>query len=131
MYLHMIYNSVKNMLLCNSSLVGMNELVEIYEKDDDTPAQATGKLLRKVEEPNSFIVNENSDEQIEPRRYVIGEHCILRVMMKNLSGKRKRRFSELEKQIVSMEHETSFDGNKVVRAKTGSIRKKRAKKEKL
>jgi hypothetical protein len=49
-------------------------------------------------------------------------------MMKNLSGKRRRRFSEIEKQIVSMEHEDSFDGTKVVRAKTGSIRKKATKK---
>lgn len=126
MYLHMIFNSSTNMLLVNSTLVGMNEIVEIYSPDNDSPPQACGKLLRKVAEPDTFIAN-SEDDVATAKTYILGEKCILRIMMKNLSGTRRRKFSDAEKEIVSMERNDAVAEHKVVRAKTGSIRKQKKK----
>lgn len=126
MYYHLIFDSSHNMLICSPTLVGMNEIVEVYSPDDGTPQQACGRLLRKVQEPNIFVANGHEDD-MDVRKYTLGDKCLARIMMKNLSGTRRRKFSDVEKGITSMEHDDSVIEHKVVRAKTGSIRKRKKK----
>jgi hypothetical protein len=113
------------MLIVSPSLVGMNEIVEVYSPDDQTPKQAGGRLLRKIAEPNIFIANCDEIDEVDVKKYELGDKCLTRIMMKNLSGTRKRKFPDAEKEITSMEHDDSVKEHKVIRAKTGSIRRKK------
>lgn len=117
----------RNLLLCDPNLVGMSELVEIHAPDEVTPRQCCGKILRKVKDPNIFVVHTSYDGHEPPLPYVMGERCILRVVSRNQSGARRRKFTPDEKTIVNLEKNEKFKERKVVRAKTGSVRKRRSK----
>jgi len=121
-YKHLVIDTQHNMLLCNNSLVGIGELVEIFAPDDDTPRNACGKTLRKTKDPNVYALHsnyENADETL----YELGGRCILRVVARNRSGTLRRKSSDEEKQIVNLEKNEKFREKRVVRAKTGSVRK--------
>lgn len=124
MFKCIVIDSEYNKLLCNTNLVGKGELVEIHSLDEDTPPQATGKVLQKISDPNYFIVHNGYDIDADGLKYKIGEKCILRVLSKNKSGSRKRRFSKDEKIIVNIESGPNFKEKKIIKAKTGSVRKK-------
>lgn len=126
MYKQIIIDQEHNRLLCSPNLVGKGEIVEIFSLDENTDRNTTGKLFIKTEEPNVF--QPKSDDSVDPRQYHLGEKCILRVLYRNLSGTKRRKFSADEKTIVNMEHGTNFKEKKVVKAKTGSVRRKRRKK---
>jgi len=116
----------KNWLLCSTDLVGLGEIAEIWTSDKDSPPQATGRHLQKIKDPNIFIVYESFDNHdIVGTKYAIGANCVLRVLMRNLSGSRKRKFSSDEKKIVNMVREEGTKDIKVSRAKTGSVRQKK------
>lgn len=117
----------RNLLLCNSSLVGLGELVEIHAPDDETPRSACGKTLRKLKDSNVYVVHAayEGHETLE-NSYVVGERCILRVVARNRSGTIRRKSSE-EKLIVNLEKNERYKEKRVVRAKTGSVRKRRRK----
>lgn len=125
-YKHLVIDAAHNMLLCNSSLVGMGELVEIHAPDDETPRQACGKILRKTKDPNVYVLNSSAPDD-ETTTYVVGGRCILRVVSKNRSGAIRRKSSTEEKLIVNTEKNERFKEKRVVRAKTGSVRKRKKK----
>lgn len=125
MYKYIVIDSEQNMLLASTGLVGNGELVEIYAPDPDSPRQACGRILRKIDD-DTFEVHQSFDgHDALGRRYSLGEKCILRVLLRNLSGAKRRKFASDEKIIVSMEKDEHFREKKVTRAKTGSVRKKR------
>ena len=114
-----------NKLLCSPNLVGKNELVEVYDLDKDTPPQVVGWQLRKVADPNQFTVHQSFDgHNAIGHTHRLGSKCIVRVLLRNMSGIRRRRFANDEKVIVSTEKDEGFKDKKVVKAKTGSVRKK-------
>jgi hypothetical protein len=116
----------KNLLLCDTTLVGKDELVEINKPDDVTPPQACGRILRKISDPNLYEVTTAYDgHEALGRQYELGPKCVLRVVMRNLSGRRRRKFTDDEKGIVDLERDENFKEKKVSRAKTGSVRKGR------
>jgi len=118
-----------NRLLCNTPLVGMGEVVEVYDPGD-APPQAVGRLLQKIKDPNVFVVNVSYDgHEAIGKQYEFGERCVFRVVLRNTSGARRRKFAKEEKAIVNMERGDDFVEKKVVRAKTGSVRAKRKKKK--
>ena len=123
MYKHLVIDTSRNALLASPNLVGMGELVEIYAPDENTPMQAGGKVLRKVKE-NLFEVHLSYETEGSGNSYALGEKCVLKVVARNRSGMLRRRFSKEEKLIVSMERPKEFAETKVVRAKTGSVRKR-------
>lgn len=128
MYRFIEINDEKNMLLCSSTLVGINELVEVYTPDPNTPMQALSNILQKIKEPDHFSVYlAFSGNEIVGRQLYLGERCILRILKRSLSGIRKRKFSKDEKSIVDMEKGENWMERKVNRAKTGSVRKSRHK----
>ena len=86
--------------------------------------QAGGKVLRKIKE-NLFEVHLSYETEGSGNSYALGEKCILKVVARNRSGMLRRRFSKEEKLIVSMEKPKEFTELKVVRAKTGSVRKRK------
>jgi hypothetical protein len=91
-----------------------------------TPPQAGGRILRKVADPNIYEVTTSYDgHDAVGRRYEIGPKCILRIVMRTLSGRRRRKFNEEEKAIVDLEKGENYKEKKVSRAKTGSVRKGR------
>ena len=118
-----------NKLLCTPNLVGKGEIVEIHCLDDATPPQTVGRLMKKTADPNVFIVS-TSFEGHEPlgREYQLGPKCIVRVLLRNLGGMRRRRFASDERDIVSTEKGENFKERRVVKAKTGSVRSKGKKK---
>lgn len=121
----------RNMLLCDTTLVGNRELVEYYS-GDDSPSQISGKILLKISEPNIYVIHEsvNFDEDIlNSVRYEIGSKTILRIVAKNRIGAKKRDFYE-EKFIVSTEESPYNKERKIHRAKTGSVRKSKRKSKK-
>jgi hypothetical protein len=119
-------DSEKNLLLCDTTLVGKDELVEINKPDEVTPPNAGGRILKKVEEPNVYeVVTAYDGHDAMGRRYEVGPKCIMRVVMRTLSGRRRRKFSDEEKMIVDMEKGENYKEKKVSRAKTGSVRKGR------
>ena len=124
MFKHLTIDSSHNNLLASPNLVGMGELVEVYAPDENTPMQAGGKVLRKIKE-NLFEVHLSYETEGSGNSYALGEKCILKVVARNRSGMLRRRFSKEEKLIVSMEKPKEFTECKVVRAKTGSVRKKK------
>ena len=124
MYKHLVIDSSHNHLLCSNGLVGLNELVEVFAPDEESPPQACGKILRKIKDPAIYVVHASYEgHESIGITYVLGEKCVLKVLGKNRSGTIRRRFSADEKQIVNLEN--SATEKKVVRAKTGSVRKKR------
>lgn len=130
MFRFLTIDSEQNKLLCNTSLVGKNEVVEIYEVDKSSPPQAIGKLLQKIKDPNLFIVHTTFDgHESQGKLYELGERCILRVVARNRSGTRRRKFAVEERNIVDLEKGEKFHEKKVVRAKTGSVRKPHKKKK--
>jgi hypothetical protein len=120
MYKHLVIDQEHNRLLCNATLVGTGEIVEIFCMDENTERHLCGTTLLKVAEPNEF---RNSDGST--RISIIGEKCVLRVLYRNRSGARRRKFSKDEKVIVNMEKGPTFKEIKVKKAKTGSVRKRR------
>lgn len=130
MYRFIEINSRKNMLLCSTLLVGNNELVEIHTPDGDTPARAFSNVLKKVKDPNVFKVQISyTGHETMGKEVVLGEECVLRILKRNLSGIRRRKFSQDEKEIVDLEKGDDFKERKVNRAKTGSVRKKTKKRK--
>ena len=123
MYKHLVIDPSHNHLLASPNLVGMGELVEIFAPDENTPMQAGGKVLRKIKE-NLFEVHLSYETEGSGNSYALGEKCVLKVVARNKSGMLRRRFSKEEKLIVSMEKPKEYTECKVVRAKTGSVRKK-------
>ena len=116
----------KNKLLCSPSLVGKGEIAEVYCLDDDSPPQSAGRLLKKMGDPNSFVVCQSFDgHDALGREYELGPRCILRILLRNLSGTRRRKFSNDEKALVNMEKGEDFHETKVVKAKTGSVRRRK------
>jgi hypothetical protein len=115
----------RNLLLCSTDIVGLGELVEIHAPDDNTPRQACGKLLRKMKDKNLYIVHsaDMNDPTVVP--YEIGSRTVLRVMARNRSGMLRRKFTPEEKLIVNLEKNEKFRERQVVRAKTGSVRKRK------
>lgn len=125
MYKYIVIDTEQNMLLCSQGLVGTGELVEIYSPDDISPRQACGRILQKLED-GRFEVHQSFDgHDALGRRYELGEKCIMRVLLRNLSGARRRRFAAEEKDIVQMEKGDNFREKKVARAKTGSVRRRK------
>lgn len=122
MYTHLVIDQEHNRLLCNPSLVGMGEIVEIYEADEQTDRFLVGAHLVKLKDPNHFQVWESD------RVSKIGDKCVLRVLYRNRSGVRKRRFSQDEKIIVNMEKGPDHKDIKIRKTKTGSVRNKKTKK---
>ena len=128
MYIYIEINEEKNMLLCSSSLVGKNELVEVYTPSSDTPSQVFSNVLQKIKDPDLFVIRTAfSGGDLLGKKYQVGERCVLRVLKKSLSGVRRRKFSKDEKQIVDLEKGDNWKEKKVNRAKTGSVRKKKSK----
>lgn len=126
MYRHLTIDPEHNRILCCTSLVGKGELVEVFSQDPNSPPQATCRILRKVKDPNLFVVHVSFDGgEALGREYEMGEQCIFRVLKKNIAGKRKRKFAVDEKQIIDLEHEEDYVERKIVRAKTGSVRSKK------
>ena len=119
MYKHLIIDEEHNRLLCSPSLVGMGEIVEIFSIDEATERFLSGSQMVKLKDPNEFQICDSS------RISKIGEKCILRVLYRNRSGIRKRRFSQDERVIVNMEKGPSSKEIKVQKAKTGSVRTRR------
>ena len=125
MYKHLIIDTSHNKLLCSQDLVGIGELVEIYSPDDNTPPQACSRILRKRSD-GTFIVHSAYDSHESVGfAYTLGEFAVLRVLARNRSGTLRRRFSADEKQIVNLEKTVNFTEKKVVKAKTGSVRKRK------
>jgi len=122
MFKYLIIDPERNHLLCDVSLVGKGEMVEIFELDRETPPQTTGRLMIKAGEPNLFEVCQSFDgHDALGRQYRVGPRCILKILSRSLSGIRRRKFSSDEKQIVMENQKERF----LARAKTGSVRLKR------
>jgi hypothetical protein len=118
----------RNLLLCSTDLVGFGELVEIHAPDEDTPPQACGRTLQKIEDPNIYVFHKTGDDDEPPpssQTYLLGQKCILRVVARNRSGVIRRGFANYEKAIVNLEKTKTFKERKIVRAKTGSVRKQK------
>lgn len=130
LYKHITIDTNKNRLLCSSNLVGLGELVEIFSLDNETPPQASGKTLKKTSEPNVFFDYSNGSTDSHSKMYFVGNECILRVVARNRSGMLRRKTPE-EKLIVNMEVIDPQKESKIIRAKTGSVRKKEKKEHPL
>lgn len=131
MYRYLEIDVSKNMLLCSTSLVGKNELAEIHAPDDQTPSRALSNILCKIKDPNVFVVQTSyTGHEALGKEISIGDKCVLRILKRNLSGIRRRKFSNDEKSIVDLEKGEDFIERKVSRAKTGSVRKHKKKKKK-
>lgn len=128
MYKYLEIDTEKNKLLCSAGLVGKGELVEIYQADADSPPQARGRILEKMNDSNVYIVRQTFDgHEALGREYGLGDRCIFRVLRRNMSGARRRKFAKDEHEIVSMNKEEGEKEKRIVRAKTGSVRNKRKK----
>lgn len=131
MFLFIKIDQAKNQLLCSTEFVGIGELVELWQTGKATPPQIGGKVLRKVADPNLFEVRWAYESQdFVGKQYSLAEDCVFRVMMKKMSGTRRRKFAQVEKKIVDTEHDGDFKETKVVKAKTGSVRKRPTKTKK-
>jgi len=117
------------MLLCSSSLVGKDELVEVHAPGQDTPGQVLSNILQKIKDPDIFVVRSAFSSEMLGKEFKIGETCVMRVLRRNLSGVRRRKVGKDEKSIVDLEKGIDWKERKINRAKTGSVRKKRKKKK--
>lgn len=126
LYRHLVIDTQHNMLLASNDLVGIGELVEIHAPDEETPRQACGKTLRKTKDPNIYVVQAAYDgHDALANTYILGSRSILRIVARNRSGSLRRKSSTEEKLIVNLEKNERFKEKRVVRAKTGSVRKRR------
>jgi hypothetical protein len=128
MFKYLMVDPEKNMLLCSTDLVGIGEIVEIHSlgEGSGTPPQITGKILRKVADPNCFQVQVAYDShEYVGKKYPADPRCIFRILIRTVGGTRRRKFAKDEKVIVNMEKGENFKEKKVTKAKTGSVRKKR------
>lgn len=117
----------QNKLLCSTELVGKGEIAEVYQLDTDSPPQASSRILQKVADPNVFAVLTSFDgSEALGRKYVMGTKCIFRILAKNQSGKKRRKFSGDENTIVDTYRDQNVPllEKKVSKAKTGSVRKR-------
>ena len=133
MFKHLLIDVRRNMLLCSTDLVGVGERVELHAPGDGgaTPIQITGKILKKVDDPNLFEIETAYDSQeFVGKRYHVEQDCIFRILTKTIGGTRRRKFARDERKIVNLENDEDFVERKVVKAKTGSVRKKRKKAKK-
>jgi len=133
MFKHVLIDPSKNMLLCNTDLVGVGERVELHAPGGTgaTPIQIAGKILKKVADPNLFQVETSYDSQeFVSKKYRVEQDCVFRILTKTIGGTRRRKFAADEREIVNLEHDEDYVEKKVVKAKTGSVRKKRKKKKK-
>ena len=130
MYKLVEINSEKNMLLCSSSLVGKDELVEIHTPGPDTPSQVLSNVLQKTKDPDFFVVRTAFSNEMVGKEFKCGEKCVMRVLRRSLSGVRRRKFGKDEKEIVDLEKGVNWKEKKINRAKTGSVRNRRKKKKK-
>ena len=128
-FLYLNIDKERNLLLCSNDLVGIGELVEIHAPDEETPRQACGKTLRKTKDPNEYVIQTGSFEHHVDSisTYMIGNRSVLRVVARNRSGALRRNSSSEEKQIVNLEKNERYKEKRVVRAKTGSVRKRKRK----
>jgi hypothetical protein len=128
MYKYLCIDTEFNKLLCSTNLVGLGELVEIHEADQNTPRQACTRILRKLADVaggGEYVVHISYDgHDAVGLTYTVGERSVLRVLARNRSGMLRRRFSNDEKAIVNIEKAEKFIEKKIVRAKTGSVRRK-------
>jgi hypothetical protein len=130
MFKHLSIDPNKNLLLCSTDLVGVGERVELHAPGGTgaTPIQIAGKIMKKVADPNLFEVETSYDSQeFVGKRYYVEQDCVFRVLTKSIGGTRRRKFAKDEKEIVNLENNDDFIEKKVVKAKTGSVRKKRKK----
>lgn len=124
-YKHLVIDMQHNMLLCTNNLVGIGELVEIHAPDEETPRQACGKTLRKLKDPNIYVVHATYDgHDALGNCYYIGDRSVLRVRNRNRSGMLRRKHPD-EKVIVNVEKAERYKERRVVRAKTGSVRRRK------
>jgi hypothetical protein len=131
MFKFLSIDTEKNVLLCSTELVGVGELTELHVSGDATPMQINGKILKKVADPNLFEVKQAYESQeFVGKQYSVGPDCVFRILMRNISGSRRRRFSDDEKKIINTENDGDFEDKKVVKAKTGSVRSRKKKKKK-
>ena len=126
MYKHLIIDTKRNLLLCSKELVGIGELVEIYSADENTPPQAGGRILRKLSDGTFMVHTAFDSHEAVGFTYSLGEFTVLRILARNRSGSLRRRFSTDEKLIVNLEKMVNFTEKKVVKAKTGSVRKRKS-----
>lgn len=128
MFKFLSIDTEKNVLLCDTELVGVGELAEMHVSGEATPMQINGKIMKKIADPNLFEIKQAYESQeFVGKQYSVGPDCVFRVLMRNMSGTRRRRFSECEKKIVNMENEGDYEDKKVVKAKTGSVRARKKK----
>ena len=130
MYRLVEINSEKNMLLCSSSLVGKEELVEVHAPGPDTPSQVLSNVLQKTKDPDIFVVRAAFSNEMVGKEFKCGENCVMRVLRRSLSGVRRRKFGKDEREIVDLEKGDNWKERKISRAKTGSVRKRSKKKRK-
>jgi hypothetical protein len=124
MFKHLTIDTEQNKLLCSTELIGKGELVEVFTPDEDSPPQAVGRILQKVGDPGVFVIHTTFDgNEFVGRRYDMGPRCVFRVLKKNVSGKRRRKFPSAESAIVDTEKDENFVERRVSRAKTGSVRR--------
>lgn len=119
MYTYLVIDQEFNRLLCNPPLVGLGEIVEIFEIDENTDRFLSGAQMIKIKDTDEFKVCDSE------RITKIGNRCVLRVLYRNKSGVRKRKFSQCEKVIVNMEKGPTSKEIKVSKSKTGSVRTRR------
>jgi hypothetical protein len=117
----------KNMLLCSTQLVGLKEIVEVFSPDEtssNTSITSIGRILEKISDPNIFVVRGTFEgHEAIGKEYALGEKFMFRVLKKSLSGIKRRKFKE-QSQIVDWERDENTKERRVVRAKTGTVRKK-------
>jgi hypothetical protein len=127
MYKYLCIDTLHNNLVVSNDLVGIGELVEIYAPDEETPPQAGGKTLRKTKDPSTYVVHASYEGHDGiGRSYDLGERCTLKVVARNRSGIIRRKCSGDEKLIVNLEKNERHKEHRVVRAKTGSVRRRRS-----
>lgn len=127
MYKSVTIDLEKNQLLCSTLVVGLREIVEVYAPDDkanDPTITSIGRILEKVKDPNIFVVRGTFEgHEAVGKQYALGERFMLRVLKKNLSGIKRRKFKE-QSSVVDWERDENTKERKVTRAKTGTVRKK-------
>jgi hypothetical protein len=126
MYLYLEIDPGRNMLLCSPALVGTEEIAEVYSPSDVESNRVSGHVLSKVADPGRFLIRSSCyGHEPEGKHVDLGEKTVMRVLRRNLSGIRRRKFASREKVIVDLERDENSVERKVSRAKTGSVRKKR------
>ena len=127
MYKSVTIDVDKNMLLCSTQLVGLKEIVEVFSPDEmpgNLSITSIGRILEKIADPNIFVVRGTFEgHEAIGKEYSLGEKFMFRILKKSLSGVKRRKFKE-QSQIVDWERDENTKERRVVRAKTGTVRKK-------